>query len=120
METREQMWQRQIQWAAKHGFGDRLALLKRHRIDVSGVDLVPLAFPDDPNVRDAEGATPLYQATWAGDLPLIRQLLAVCADPSITDGRFGSTPLQWAEHAYQSEAADLLRAATSAATSEYH
>jgi hypothetical protein len=113
METREQMWQRQIQWAAAHGFSDRLALLARHGIDVSGVELVARAFPEDPNARDDEGATPLHQAAWEGDLALIRRLLEAGADPSITDGRFGSTPLQWAEHAYQTEAAELLRAATS-------
>lgn len=120
METREQMWQRQIQWAAAHGFSDRLALLERKGIDVSGAELVTRAFPDDPNARDDEDATPLHQAAWEGDLELIRRLLKAGADPSLTDGRFGSTPLQWAEHAYQTEAADLLRAATSATTSEYH
>lgn len=120
METREQMWQRQIQWAAAHGFSDRLALLERKGIDVSGAELVTRAFPDDPNARDDEDATPLHQAAWEGDLELIRRLLKAGADPSLTDGRFGSTPLQWAQHAYQTEAADLLRAATSATTSEYH
>ncbi|WP_020103393.1 ankyrin repeat domain-containing protein [Mycobacterium sp. 360MFTsu5.1] len=120
METREQLWQRQIHWAAQHGFRDRLDLLARHGIDVSGVELVTQTFPGDPNARDDEGATPLHQAAWEGDLPLIRRLLAAGADPSLTDGRFESTPLQWAEHAYQTEAAELLRAATSATTSEYH
>lgn len=120
METREQLWQRQIRWAAEHGFRDRLDLLARHGIDVSGVELVAQTFPDDPNARDDEGATPLHHAAWEGDLPLIRRLLEAGADPSITDGRFGSTPLQWAEHAYQTEAAELLRAATSDTTSEYH
>ena len=109
METREQLWQRQIRWAAEHGFSDRLALLARHGIEVSGVELVVPAFPDEVNARDEDGATPLHQAAWQGDLELIRRLLAAGADPSITDDRFGSTPLQWAEHAYQTEAADLLR-----------
>jgi hypothetical protein len=110
METREQVWQRQIQWAAAHGFSARLALLERHGIDVSGAELVTPAFPDDPNARDDQGATPLHQAAWEGDVPLIRRLLDAGADPSITDDRFGSTPLEWAEHAYQTEAAELLRA----------
>jgi len=120
METREQLWQRQIRWAAEHAFRDRLDLLARHGIDVSGVELVAPTFPDDPNARDDEGATPLHHAAWEGDLSLIRRLLEAGAEPSITDGRFGSTPLQWAEHAYQTEAAELLRAATSDTTSEYH
>lgn len=109
METREQLWQRQIQWAAEHGFGERLELLARHGIDVSGAELVAQTFPDDVNARDDEGTTPLHQAAWEGDLPLIRRLLDAGADPSLTDGRFESTPLEWAEHAYQTEAADLLR-----------
>ncbi len=109
METREQLWQRQIQWAAAHGFGARLTLLARHDIDVSGAELVAPTFPDDVNARDDDGATPLHQAAWEGDLALIRRLLGAGADPSLTDGRFGSTPLDWAEHAYQTEAAELLR-----------
>ncbi|MCW2687247.1 MAG: hypothetical protein JWR37_2137 [Mycobacterium sp.] len=109
METREQMWQRQIAWAAEHAFADRLDLLARHGVDVSGVELVVPSFPDDPNTRDEQGATPLHEAAWDGDLELIQRLLDAGADPTITDSRFGSTPLGWAEHASQTEAADLLR-----------
>jgi ankyrin repeat protein len=112
METRDQLWQRQINWAAEHGFTDRLDLLSRHGIDVSGAEPVVSVFPDDPNARDDEDATPLHQAAWDGDLVVIRRLLDAGADPSLTDGRFGSTPLEWAEHAYQTEAAELLRAHT--------
>lgn len=108
MESREQMWRRQVQWAAEHGFTERLALLARHGIDVAGVEVQRPAFPDDPNKRDDGGATPLHHAAWAGDLPLIERLLAGGADPSALDGRFGTTPQQWAEHAYQTEAAALL------------
>jgi ankyrin repeat protein len=109
METREQMWRRQIDWAAAHGFSDRLELLARHGIDITGATLVPRSFPTDVNARDEDGATPLHEAAWAGDLALIRRLLAAGADPAITDTRFGSTPLGWAEHAYQTDAAALLR-----------
>ncbi len=109
METREQMWRRQVDWAAEHGFADRLELLARHGIDTAGVTLVTASFPTDVNARDDEGATPLHQAAWAGDLVLIRRLLEAGADRAMTDTRFGSTPLQWAEHAYQTEAAALLR-----------
>ncbi|MCG7597640.1 ankyrin repeat domain-containing protein [Mycobacterium sp. PSTR-4-N] len=108
MPTREQMWQQQMEWAAEHGFIERLALLGRHGIDVSGVHVTAPVFPDDPNSRDDAGATPLHHAAWAGDLPLIDRLLAAGADPSAVDGRFGTTPQQWAEHAYQQEAAALL------------
>ena len=68
-------------------------------------------FPSDPNRRDEDGATALHHAAWEGDLELIRRLLDAGADPTITDARFGTTALGWAEHAYQTEAADLLRAA---------
>jgi ankyrin repeat protein len=103
------MWQRQVAWAGERGFAGRLGLLARHGVDVSGVELVVPAVPDDPNARDDQGATPLHDAAWAGDLELIQRLLDAGADPTITDTRFGSTPLGWAEHACQTEAADLLR-----------
>jgi Ankyrin repeats (3 copies) len=109
METREQMWRRQVDWAAEHGFAERLSLLARHGVDVSGVELVVPSTPDDPNTRDENGATPLHEAAWAGDLELIQRLLDAGADPAIADARFGSTPLGWAEYAHQTEAADLLR-----------
>ncbi|MBB4856319.1 hypothetical protein HNP40_003737 [Mycobacteroides chelonae] len=109
METREQMWRRQIEWAAGHGFADRLELLARHGIDTTGATLVPPSFPTKVNARDAEGATPLHHAAWEGDLELIRRLLDAGADRTIADDRFGTTPLAWAEHAYQTEAAELLR-----------
>ncbi|WP_328362874.1 ankyrin repeat domain-containing protein [Mycobacterium sp. NBC_00419] len=112
METREQMWQRQILWAAGHGFASRLDLLAKHGIYSAGVELVVPSLPDDPNVRDERGATPLHHAAWDGDLHLIGQLLDSGADPTITDTQYGTTPLGWAEHAYQTEAADLLRART--------
>jgi len=112
METQEQMWARQLSWAAEHGYTDRLALLGRHGVDVSEVTAVEPSLPTDPNELDAEGGTALHQAAWEGDLDRIRLLLDAGADPSITDHRFGSTPLGWAEHAYQSEAADLLRPVT--------
>ena len=109
METREQMWRRQIDWAAEHGFSDRLELLARHGIDVGGATAVAPVFPADPYARDENGATPLHHAAWAGDLAMIGRLLAAGADPAAVDDRFGSTPQQWAEHAYQSESAALLR-----------
>lgn len=109
MESREQMWQRQIVWAAEHGFTSRLDLLAQHGIDTAGVELVVPSVPDDPNVRDEQGATPLHHAAWDGDLHQIQRLLDSGADPNITDAQYGTTPLGWAEHAYQTEAADLLR-----------
>ncbi|KAA0074845.1 ankyrin repeat domain-containing protein [Mycolicibacterium sp. P9-64] len=112
METTDQMWARQVGWAAAHGFADRLTLLGAHGVDVSGVTVVERSVPEDPNERDADGVTALHHAAREGDVARIRLLLDAGADPSITDGRFGTTPLGWAEHAYQSEAADLLRPVT--------
>ena len=110
METRAQMWRRQIDWAAEHGFTERLDLLARNGVDTAGVQPITSAFPDDVNAMDDDGATPLHHAAWEGDLALIRRLLDAGADPSATDRRFGTTPQGWAEHAYQTEAAELLRA----------
>lgn len=109
MESREQMWRRQVDWAAEHGFTGRLELLTRHGIDTAGATLVTPSFPTDVNARDDEGATPLHHAAWAGDLMLIRRLLEAGSDRAMTDTRFGTTPLEWALHAYQTEAAELLR-----------
>jgi hypothetical protein len=109
MESRDQMWQRQIVWAAEHGFASRLDLLARHGIDSAGVEVVVPTVPDEPNARDEHGATPLHHAAWDGDLQLIQHLLDAGADPTITDLQYGTTPLGWAEHSYQTEAADLLR-----------
>ena len=112
METRTQMWQRQVDWAAEHAFAQRLDLLARHGVDVSAAVLAEPPALGDPNVRDGQGATPLHHAAWDGDLDRICGLLDAGADPTITDLRFGTTPLGWAEHAYQTEAAELLRTHT--------
>lgn len=56
------------------------------------------------------GRTALQQAAWAGEVDKVRALLDAGADPSIVDDEYGTTPLGWAEHAYQPEAAELLRA----------
>lgn len=111
MPTRAQMWQGQIAWAAGHGYADRLRLLSSNGIDVSGVEVVAPVTPEHPNARDGQGATALHHAAWDGDLPRIRELLDAGADPTLTDTRFNTTAQGWAEHAYQSEAAELLRAA---------
>ncbi|WP_420110939.1 ankyrin repeat domain-containing protein [Pseudactinotalea sp.] len=108
--TRAQMWRQQVDWAASHGFTDRLALLAEHGIDVTGVTVADAAaIPEDPNETDDRGITALHEAAWAGDLDRVRALLAAGADPTRRDHVHGTTPLGWAEHAFQDEAAALLR-----------
>lgn len=92
METREQMWQRQIDWAAEFGFTQRLHVLARHGVDIWGVRPNVAESPADPNTLDDHGATPLHHAAWDGDPKRIRRLLDAGADPSITDRRFGDPP----------------------------
>jgi hypothetical protein len=112
METPAQLLDRQVRWAAEHGFVDRLELFARHGVDLSGVRLRdPRVLPDDPNAK-TDGRTPLHEAAWDGDLDRITALLDAGADPTITDDVHGGTPLDWAEYAYQEEAAALLRERT--------
>lgn len=135
MESTEGVWARQLAWAADHGFDDRLALLARHGFSldeplVAGPfgdgrsararrqahgDLTEL--PDDVD-RLHEGRTLLHAAAWDGDLDRIRALLAAGADPAIRDRRFGGRPLDWAIHAFQTEAEALLRDVTPDATDD--
>lgn len=112
MESRAQMWRRQVDWAAAHGFAERLDLLARHGVDVAGAHVRVAELPDDVNALDQDGATALHHAAWSGDIGLIRRLLDAGADPSVTDRRFDATPQGWAQYAYQTEAADLLGAVT--------
>ncbi|WP_051265003.1 ankyrin repeat domain-containing protein [Nakamurella lactea] len=65
----------------------------------------------DVNIK-LDGHTALHQAAWDGDLAKVSALLAAGADPNVTDDEHQGTPLAWAEYAYQSEAADLLRGVT--------
>jgi hypothetical protein len=109
MESPEEMLDRQVTWAAEHGFSDRLELFARHGLDVSGVEVRDTSgLPDDVSTK-VDGRTPLHDAAWEGDVARIEALLAAGADPTVTDDTYGGRPLDWAEHAYQEEAAALLR-----------
>jgi hypothetical protein len=117
LERPDEMLDRQVRWAAEHGFADRIDLFARNGVDVSGVRLRdPRALPDDPSAK-TDGRTPLHEAAWDGDLERIVALLAAGADPTVTDDVHGGTPADWAEHAYQEEAAALLRRHTPGADS---
>lgn len=58
------------------------------------------------------GRTLLHHAAWMGDVELVRALLEAGADPQVLDDDHAATPLGWAEWAYATETAALLRPLT--------
>jgi ankyrin repeat protein len=50
----------------------------------------------DVNVRAAKGATPLHFAAHNGNVQLVRDLVALGADPNQREHQAGGTPLHWA------------------------
>ncbi|MGF1648477.1 MAG: hypothetical protein ACFCVF_16375 [Kineosporiaceae bacterium] len=129
LESTEGVWARQLAWAADHGFDDRLDLLARHGLSLDQ-PLVAGPFGDGRSARARrqvrgdlaqlsgdvdqlhDGHTLLHAAAWDGDLDQIQALLAAGASPTIRDRRFGGRPLDWAVHAFQTEAEALLREVT--------
>ncbi len=65
----------------------------------------------DVNFRNR--ATALHEAALRGDLVVVEQLLALGADPSITDTEFDSTAEGWADHGGHPDVVDRLRRARS-------
>ena len=62
------------------------------------------------SVDGAGRTTPLHRAAYNGDLPMVRLLVSLGADPGREDLDHHATPLGWAEHAGADEVADYLRA----------
>jgi ankyrin repeat protein len=83
--------------------------------------LVALGFdvnaPAGPGQSYARGATALHAAASANDADLVRDLLALGADPDARDTAFDSTPLGWARYGDAREAAEILSAVTADADS---
>jgi ankyrin repeat protein len=52
--------------------------------------------PETVHARDAQGATPLHYAAFAGLQDIARLLLDAGADVNALDGRFAATPAGWA------------------------
>lgn len=111
LESPAEMLATQVGWAAGHGFTGRLELLAAHGVDTSRANVCSWRVPDDPNAL-TDGRTALHDAAWAGELDRVEALLAAGADPGIRDLTYGTTPLAWAEHGFQTETADRLRPVT--------
>jgi hypothetical protein len=77
-----------------------------------GFDVNALGRGDTPGETPWE--TALHLAAASGDLGLARTLLALGADPDITDARFAATPLGWARHFDRPAMVELLGPVTAA------
>ena len=53
--------------------------------------------------------TPMHDAAWENRVDTIKLLIELGADPTIRDGTYHGTPLNWAEYNQQPEAMDYLR-----------
>ncbi|MFI6320106.1 ankyrin repeat domain-containing protein [Nonomuraea sp. NPDC050556] len=61
------------------------------------------------DVNHRRGTTPLHEAAWNDDVETAMALVALGADPAITDTTHGSTPLGWAEFGEKVQVAAYLR-----------
>lgn len=90
-----------VVWAAGAGRLDAV----RRAVEL-GWDVDRRARTDVPS--DQEWETALHAAAGNGDNATVEVLLGLGADPATTDGRFRSTPAQWALHFGHAEIAALL------------
>lgn len=56
--------------------------------------------------------TALHLAAQCGHLEMVKRLVGLGADPSITEGNYGATPLGWAEHDNQPHVVEFLKTCT--------
>ncbi|WP_211261314.1 ankyrin repeat domain-containing protein [Pseudonocardia acaciae] len=63
-------------------------------------------------VNPAGARTPLHEAAWRGDLPMVRALLELGADPDAEDAEHRATPSGWAEYNEQREVVEYLASHT--------
>ncbi len=61
------------------------------------------------NMTGVNNGAMLHRAAVAGDLPMVKQLVAKGADTSNRDNPFAATPLSWADHEKQTATFDWLR-----------
>ncbi|GIH16918.1 ankyrin repeat domain-containing protein [Rugosimonospora africana] len=107
-EVAEQARQRRpglLVWAAADGRREAVALIAELGFDVNA-----LGRGDTPG--ETPWNTALHEAAASGDLDLARALLALGADPDITDARFAGTPLGWARHFERQAMVELLEPVT--------
>ncbi|MEO5841740.1 MAG: ankyrin repeat domain-containing protein [Acidimicrobiales bacterium] len=71
-----------------------------------GFDVNALGRSDTPIEQPWE--TALHRAASGDDIDLVRELLALGADPTIRDKQFDATPLGWAQYCEQTEIIELL------------
>jgi ankyrin repeat protein len=62
------------------------------------------------NMTGVNNGAALHRAAWAGDLAMVKRLVAKGADVSNRDNPFNSTPLSWAQHNKQREVFNWMRA----------
>ncbi len=128
VDTPAEMLQRQADWAADHGFVQRVALLAEHGYRATIAPEVPVGQRTAPDIHRAgtpdavrlavdlgadvnarrDGRTALHHHAWIGDVEMVVALLAAGADPNLTDETYGTTPLHWARHGHQPLTAALL------------
>jgi hypothetical protein len=90
-----------IVWAAARLRYDAVRLLVAQGWDVNALGRAD-------TTADGAWQTALHEAAGSGELDMIRLLLELGADRSVTDRRFQATPAGWAVHFGQDAAADLL------------
>ena len=61
------------------------------------------------NMTGVNNGTALYRAAWAGDLRMVKRLVAKGADVGNRDNPYDSTPLAWAKHNKQQKVVDWMR-----------
>jgi Ankyrin repeats (many copies) len=90
-----------VVWAAVLGRADVIRLLVGLGFDIN-------AKGRTDGVGTSEWETALHHAAGKGDLDLVRELIALGADPDIRDTRFGGTPLGWARYFGQEQTVRFL------------
>ena len=90
-----------LQRAVEAGQLDGVRLMAELGFEISGITR-------HDGVGVSLAATPLHNAAWIGNLPMVRLLIELGADPNLRDPNHGATPLGWAQYNGQTEVARYL------------